>query len=870
MDTTNLPETSAPAGEGAMMTGSSGMGGQLDPLAAPMMTSTPAVATSSQEIAGSDMATIPTVLETMGGLEPTGLILTNYAANVVALCNKDIYVKRYNITSNTAAETIIDEIDFNPWDQNLVSAPIAIYGGAHTMFNGSIDITINSYSAATIVGSVILAYVPPLLQKNFKPTLTNLTTVPHTILNLKVGGSSKITITGGNLKDCAVSKEEIDSGNSVYGKLYLAAFTDIVNAYGVAVSIPVVRFASLGKDSYFSHPAYLVGSGGGGVINPGPTPPSIENIILDSAVLYTAQRVDNSINFYYPTNNNGKIKLIPWYDSKLNQINPSVPNIPGSSKGVNPSFYWGSNTIGSTFDGIGNSVKQNGDDSTSAVIETAGPPYEEYEIGYVVNAPDNTFPFGDVAFTYNGLTLNVTGGLYFQFLKNFLTFDKQGCDVGLPATNAISVDFNIYNIKDDAGAIDGAGNTVAVYVLTTNLPNSTDFIYNKEIEYFNGASGAIHLYDEAATSTLEILGAPVLGNTPPSEPAPNGFVAVYFDDDAPFIPAVLPTANTTRSMPWPRAHNRYMAQVELWFAQNPLIRSFSYTGTLSSGEVLGDFLVNRKGVFMYDTITSAVNYAVFGNASTVVYQNYQSYQTDFPSIAEYNSDQFTSRVVSPQQTYSYATPFKPLRNQLVFANMNQRHIEKALQDLYKRMDKWVKDEPQMFAAQLVTAGAGGMAGVFGAKAQREHETEMQKREMRYWAAGQKLDYNKAIRLGTMRSDTEMQKARIQKDVAMAQYGYNANAVMRGSGNSFNTGSNTSNKSTQTSPPRSNNAGTQAGRVNHGARSLSQPKTQLSGTSSVTVEAASGEATSQMDPAPTPPGPSGPSPSGSSYMYRSTG
>lgn len=834
----NLPETSAmPEGGDMMMGGNVAMTGQLDPLSVPQMTTTPAVATSSQEIAGSDMATIPTVLETMGGLEPTGLLLTNYAANVVALCNKDIYVRRYNITSETAAETVLDEIDFNPWDPNLVSAPIAIYGGAHQVFNGSIDITINSYSAATIVGSVILSYVPPLLQNGFVPTLQNLTTVPHTILNLKVGGSSKITVTGGNLKDCAVSRSEIENGTSVYGKIYIVAFTDIVNAYGVQVSIPVVRFASLGKDSYFSHPSYLIGEGGGSLTNPGPTPPIVSNLVLDSAVLYNPAGVTSATSFYSPNVTNGTVKLIPMGTFRT-AVDPPFGSIPPTSGSFGSleilRFFWGSNVWGNTYDGIRDAVNDN-KVLQSYFVRGDGSGNSEF-VGATLSA-DAVIPVSGVAFTYNGLTVNVSAGDVTGLEERLGVGNVRNAKASLPNASALAVTLQLYNVEDKGGFIDSSGNSVVTYIISTTVPGQPTILENSTnpiVPALDTDQVTFRLFPEADTrATIEFLGAPVLANTPTSVPAPTGYVALYFDNDSFFIPAVLPTASNTRSMPWPRSHNRFMLQAEAFFQLNPAVRSYSYTMTLVTGQILGDILVNRTGVFMYDPVSSATNYAVLSNAGTIVYQNYQSYATEFPAIQEYASEQFVSRVTSALRNYSFKKPFLP--TEIKFSEKDESFMFKRVLELEKKLkdmtvmgtSKSVQvDIPEMFAAQLATNAVGGVAGVFNDKAQRQHETEMQKRELRYWTGGQLLDYKKAMRLGNMRADTEMNKARIQRDVAMAQYGYNANATMRGAGNSFNTNSNTSSVGTSTTPLTAN-ASTQAGRVNMNPRQLNSPTAQTS-------------------------------------------
>jgi hypothetical protein len=787
----NLPETSA--AEGGVEIIGKAMGDQMDPLMAPTMTMTPAVATSSQEIADSDNAAVGPVLETMGGLPPEALQLTNYSDNIVSLCSKPIYVRRYNVTSNTAAGTIIDEIPFNPWDQTLVTTPIAQYGSLHSIFSGSIDIYLNSYSAATIVGSVILSYVPPLLQKNFVPDLANLKTVPSTVLNLKIGGSCRLVVNGGNLKDCAISREELEAGTGYYGKIYIAAYTDIVNAYGVAVSIPIVRLAALGAGAYFSHPKYLTGgSTTNPLVHPGPQPPISEDLILDSSVKYIENPTYSSDLAYFPlTATANGFELFPAINQDdLTLTFPGLQNLEGSTytntTPIQISWWYGHNEYGTSLNSIDNAISYTDRWAASIPFGLTTDPQVVYF------RPGPGFPYGkdgtSLGWSYTGVNISVNtaaGDTYMAFpeTKGDSTYGRL-YDLLNPDYTAVSATIKIHKLNDSSGSrlyVDSSYRSV-VRTFILDVENPTPITRLSE-SLTSGTSDDINsqcnLTFRPSPSYVSVAGAPVLTEVLNNdlEAAPAGYVAIYFNDDAAFIPAVDATISNLPSLPSPTGHNRFMAQVRTWFKVRTDVFSYSYDMSFTSGEIIGTVLVNTEGCFVYIATAPTDAYYVLPNASTVQYSNYIEYTELYPTIQEVTLTSFVNRVytASLSRTFGYKGLDKKFH---VVPGKDNSNTSLRLQYLEDRLAA-LMDKPQAAWALVGVSALGGAASATGGAlaqlGQWSHEKQL--------AA---LRAGTAMGVARLNAKGSIFMAKLKKDVLMGRYGYGADVTMGGNqyGNSY--------------------------------------------------------------------------------------
>jgi hypothetical protein len=729
---TDVPESADPGTTegGTIMSGGAG-GTQLDPLVAPAMTMTPAQAVNSQEIADSDNTTVPTVLDTIGGLTPLGLPAVNYADNIVSLCDKPILVRRYAINASTLAGTIIEEIPFDPWNSTLVSKPIWAYGGLHGMFSGSMNFQLNSYSASTIIGSLIVSYVPPIMQKNFSVTLENLKTVPSAVLNLKVGGTCQISINAGNLTDAAVSREKILEEGGNYGKIIIAAYTDIVNSYGVSVSVPVMRLCSLGTDAYFSHPWYLYGTDvSGPILDVGPVPPAADNLIIDGGQLLPDIKVSN-LPYFEPENTSDGWKLCHTIEET-----ETVTITEDTTTTVYTAFWWGHNKQGPTIAFINTSTAFDWDGRRNTpFIANGDPNYVEYTatdsdnyeyLCPALNTRQSTF------MSYTGVTATLgnpdTAAIHGSCTK-FSDVHRVHAALAPSSFTATEIrynpadletgDFSVDFTRREAGHYSLVGN-VTVTPILTNDAQPTDYAHRGSMIDDGTRMGNLGstTFD---TPRLKFSGVPKCTNANTSEEnTPNGYYHLRFDRfEQYFIPAVNSDISSNgRTMPYVAREIDFMESVRTYFLRNKDITSYTYDMSTVAGATLGTVLVNRHGCFVYTETGSA--FALYTNAATVRYTNFQAFESLWPSIPAVPDDVYTTRIVSPEAAWAasdfskrvhfnniYSITNDARRSELLHQDMErmtQEFRETTLELMKRKRTHLVRDEPEAMAAIGIGAG----------------------------------------------------------------------------------------------------------------------------------------------------------------------
>ena len=849
-------------GEGGNIQGGGTVTGQLDPLSVPSLTMTPAVATASQEVADSDGASAPTILETIGGLEATGLLNLNYSANIVALMNKDIYVKRYNLASETSAGTILDEAIFNPWDSTLVSKPIAQYGSLHEIFHGSIDITLNSYASSLIIGSIIVSYVPPLLQKNFSPTLENLKTVPSTVLNLKIGGSCKITLTGGNLKDCAVSREEIEAGTGLYGKFYVAAYTDIVNSFDVSVALPIVRLCSLGSDAYFSHPSYLIGRDNGGGTSPtlGPTPPISDNFILDGNSKHAL--LDASSEKYYDINNGSTDNLEPM---PLSKIDSNDILLRGSDYGVvadtSPTqyyyrgflngwlgFWWGANEWGNSLSQINSNVERPTTNtsldgfSISQGEENKGWGALTGNLGSDYTAVDGRFPgplakYNDakpVLWDYTGLSITSTGtadGTGKAHEMEPIQSDSQVAEsLIVPHYPSRTLEASTLKVYEENGVRQwnphGFKEHVRYEFEFVNPPTDPDLILTTSSGHVSSSVDPVYcginlcsvpLSSAERTLLVSVAGAPLCVTAPDPDSAPAGYISFYFDNDSDFIPLVDPSVTVSNSMPVPASHTNFMRGVRSWLAftgASAGIQSYSYDLADSSGSPIATVLMNDDGVWAYEADDQGTTYGLRINSETAQFLNGQSYTSKFPSIPAYNSSSFSTRV-SSNPVAAYKPVFGKPTNTLKRHEDVSAALEIKVAALTKRLDE-LATRPQ--SGYVIGGAMSGLGSGISGLARMNNELKMQKR-----------DLATSLLITRMQLKNQQYLADLRLDAEWARMGYDNTQKMGGNA----TGTHTSEPSTSKKKRYGQYSQDQADYHRASAPTYVDASTQTPGTSSGT-------------------------------------
>jgi hypothetical protein len=718
--------------------------GQLDPLSAPALAITPAQSGVSQEITDGDAVTAPLILATVGGLAPVMLPVVNYADNIVSLCNKPIYVADVPIAVHTAAGTVLESLAFDPWDRNLVSFPILGYGALHSVFSGSLEITLNSYSASTIIGSVIIAYIPPLMQANFSPTLQSMTTLPHTIISLKEGGISKIAFTGGHLQDAAISRARIASGQ-LFGQVVIMAYTDIANAYGAEVPIPVKRLCNLGADSYFSHPSYLTGAGGGGIPTiHGPVPPVANNLIVDGPLEHDldldAMHVSGTKYLPFVEYSDGSLSFCPNFYHQSG-------NISETPKNFSMDMWFGHNDYGSSplaidrafpntdeIRGI-NTVLDLSSQTMSSTV--GGPPF--------TTAPDGS------QFEYNGLLLNNAVGGYMcggniedPSLK---IWTSAVYTENSPPAPKLTVALGAYdNFKKITDTYDREVATFSFkseldIVSQQNGNSDRSGTYNPRLPTSDYGAIGSGITNTIAPPSYKIAGSPLCSQGVASNGAPLNFHQLLFErDDAFFIPAVVSTLSEKRSMLYPATTNAFREKALLWFETHPEISSYTYTMSDITGAYIAEVLINAKGAFLYSQNHSEGGwYGLIPSTSSVVYGGYQEYTTQYPTIQATDETLFTDRRVSSKKAYAYKEFNK---SKITFVNSqclsdsrainlhNQNEIDTLRCEL--RTIKRALDIPNaaMIAMQGASAVGGAASGYVGMKQwQKEFEQRQQYMEM---------------------------------------------------------------------------------------------------------------------------------------------
>ncbi len=590
----------------------------VDPLAAPALTATPAASLVSQELTDSDNATVPTVLATQGGLEAVGLVSVNYADNIVSLCNKPILTTKFNITASMSAGTIIDSFDFNPWDPLLVSKPVLEYGKLHNMFVGSLEVYLQSYSAATVVGAIIISYLPPELVEGFVPSLENLKTLSSATLNLKEGGCSKITFTGGNLQDAAVSRRRIIQGIN-YGRIYIAAFTDIVNSYPNEIPIPVMKLCALGPGAYFSHPAYLSPIGGTDPdINPGPTPPIPDTFILDGqATLPIPQFISATRRGWTNFGKSGdKFTFLPAAFE--------FGDYSGGKKyrDVLSHWYWGSTEYGT--------------DPRAVELGLPNPGSPNDRSGFQGSVcRTNTGPYirGNKhgIWKYTGLIMNDHGD------SNSLDIGDRGEHLAYYAYNNESTSLVVEKLSSNY--VKGFHSDVILKLLREGKEDV--------VMIDDAATGWRPLKNshEGSQIAVDLMGAIIASEGPAGTSIPLGYVALNPDTDLPFIPAVAPGFSQHHSTIYPSwSLNHFMITARAFFIAQDLT-SYAYDLVNSQGTRICTILVNEDGLFTFtaDTTLAGV-YGMFSGLTGTHFQNYRAFNQKWPVIPALDGDFFISRL----------------------------------------------------------------------------------------------------------------------------------------------------------------------------------------------------------------------------------
>jgi hypothetical protein len=770
-------QSDAPAA--GVVTGSGGGGAVIDPLAASEMTTTATVAQPTQVVAGTDSSEAPMVLQTMGGLVAELLPLVGYADNVVRLCSQFVLTKRYSITTATQRGTILDDIPFNPWDTTVVSQPIAKYGNLHKLFSGSIEFELQSYSATTIIGAIIMAYVPPNFAATFNPTIENMTALKgHVVLDLKEPGTCTLSVTGGNLKDAAVARREIEISENpyLYGRVIVMAYANIYNSYDQSLEIPMYRRTRLGDGAYFSEPAFLSEDGDGPVIPPtntGPYPAAFSAICLDGDLPINATR-DPSYTNHIPervTSSAGNV----GFPVKIGRNGQSWEMPPSDNPIVDLEHTWS----------IGCSTNDN-------------PQYYQFkprEVAVGEETATGQYPLEckrwttaeltnkDATITYSGalVTMEHEEGLLegaYAFITKAGT-EERPAYIAVNDSETTSLDLSC-SLVTDVFAADGSQASSLDFKTQLSTQPTTLEEDLTDIGYVQTTQRLVARYSGVPVATSYT-------GTGGSTSHPEYKRLLFIDDTTPFVPGVNANYSTNPTMAVTRTTGVQTVAIRS-FLQTENIGSYSYDIGSSSGTYLGTMLCNKDGCFLrVQDITD--QYFLYN--SSVKFSNYQAYSEEYPAISYFAKENFVSRLTSAKLSAHIDWDgyvrlsgesddgYTANANNLLIAE--NRAMKHDLEVLRKQVDRIIhsrkaesEQAEEAHAGMAMAAIGGGLLSGVGAGLGSLAQMNNSNKQLEAIIGSKE-------RIARWQMQTSKHIAQIQKDANMARFGYGADVAMRGGG-----------------------------------------------------------------------------------------
>ncbi|APG78500.1 hypothetical protein [Wenzhou picorna-like virus 46] len=242
---TAAPPNMEPASIGSANSGGSlPVGAQPDPLVATAIADTEVV----RAITGSVKA--PVILQQAGGIGRELTPQTGNAMNVFTVAGKKIYKNIIQINTGIGEGVVIFDYEINPWNQEILNNAQYYLANAHRRFFGKLQVHIDVVSAATVVGSLKIAFIPAVYAKGFKPTQSNIDAFNPMEFALNVTGSGMIEMvpTGGEYALTGVYR---DSELKSFGRLVCISATNIDNSYASPLSVQLKLAFSASEDSVY-------------------------------------------------------------------------------------------------------------------------------------------------------------------------------------------------------------------------------------------------------------------------------------------------------------------------------------------------------------------------------------------------------------------------------------------------------------------------------------------------------------------------------------------------------------------------------------------------------------------------------------------
>lgn len=562
-----------------------------------------APATEHIQVVGGTGATDPMIGSTVGGLSPIFAMATGVTSNVVSLARTEALLRTLSFTSTTARGTILDEIYFDPWSVTCVNTAAVLYGAVHKQFEGSVNISYETVSNSTLMGRIGAAYIPSVYPKDLVVTPENLYLFDHAIMDVSASGKGTFTMKPTTADSFVVRKDD----GKFYGKLVLLAFTDIANAYGTTMNIPLNVYSKLGPDAHYS--AFL----------PSIIPTVPEEVRAEVGFLPTFPK---TLNATLITENREALDYDMLDTLDLEHVVRDTTNgnqwdaVRKSSSTTNffAEALWGAvanvswnnadfaTSITQMISGL--SQLSNGgfidDMIKSTVMNKKGQVEKDDELAAYVAAPvENPTTAGltvpdiwSVNSLYHGFTTDI------EYETSVGLKTRQAGYVPIAGGEEVLVDVEMRPKQTGSSkslCFNQQGRMVEAY--STYYDSTTPVPLD---------AGNRFVFKPATFKPDDLLVKS--GRLQKTVVAPLGYTAIRLVDNGASIPAVQPGV-VGETMPYGAEQIHFMTGVITYLKRNPATKSVTYTINYTNGDLIADVLVNKYG--MWTSSTGLDVYALF-------------------------------------------------------------------------------------------------------------------------------------------------------------------------------------------------------------------------------------------------------------------
>nr|QUS52701.1 polyprotein [Mute swan feces associated picorna-like virus 5] len=616
----------------------------VTPVAQTPMMITGGSVTASQ-VAGTTYGGIPGALIGFTGIDHS-IFTKAYEAGIITTIN---------IPTTTAVDTVLATLPFNPWSAGFVNSSAKAYGDLHEYFKGMINLNFTLVTNPSMFGEIAVVYVPAGFSPNVAVTSTNLYMFQHTIFNVATPGSTSFAVRATTLGDeLIVSKTKCAAGYN-YGKVLAVAMTTITNSYGSELSVALRVSSHLHPDAKYIGSSALAATPGAPAqeLEPvWPIFPKGEFLTVATDGIGNTRTVTDSGNEEYAFH--GHQFNLPGVFQQ-----PSDPN-----RAAHESCASGMHYYKMTLDGQETIIKSEIDVLTAMQQGRAGFVTEEVDNVGRTTCSNAKGPSGIPGFF---------GGTYptLQGVARYRTVGTKG--QRFTSRGNIPTNNNWYWADGTGGETDlSAGGKAECYFFPVSGTNPDELeittsqgkkwmgsmtVYSPEsvITWNDPAESLLTLTrdpnDPSATRRTESPELVCVSGALPGTgaPAPINLQAIRILDADQAIPGVeVGVAGQTIYEGF--AHADFWLKCLEALSRSNTIKSFTYTISYESGDLIMQILVNKYGMW-----TSGLpQYQVFlGELSTTVSTVIPNTIT-FPSLAGATRNFFSSRMVSAPVVYMRA------------------------------------------------------------------------------------------------------------------------------------------------------------------------------------------------------------------------